>query len=188
MEATTTSTWKQAIRVLEGVLIKYRNVKSLMTDMCRPFIVHALDADHRVLFFIFLSCMSSKCNIETVKQIIECNVDNHPNIIILYQGSITSSARRVMEQIPFYRVQWFDIAELQFDITEHEWFCPHRRLSSEEVHRLVQEIGAGKKSCLHDLPKLLTTDPVVKWLGFEKGDVIEVRRKRGEPIAYRLVR
>jgi len=59
-------------------------------------------------------------------------------------------------------------------------------MKEEEVKKLLERYGITKKQ----LPKILTTDPVVKALGAKVGDVIEIERK--SPVAgvtkyYRVV-
>ena len=66
---------------------------------------------------------------------------------------------------------------------------PSKRIlpaQEEEVKKLLERYGITKKQ----LPKILTTDPVVKALGAKVGDVIEIERK--SPVAgvtkyYRVV-
>ena len=74
----------------------------------------------------------------------------------------------------------------EFDIFKHELVPKHRIMKEEEVKKLLERYGITKKQ----LPKILTTDPVVKALGAKVGDVIEIERK--SPVAgvtkyYRVV-
>lgn len=68
----------------------------------------------------------------------------------------------------------------------HQLVPEHSVLSEEEQKRILEQYKITKTQ----LPKIFTTDPVVKALGAKAGDVLRiVRRSRtaGTAIYYRLV-
>lgn len=75
-------------------------------------------------------------------------------------------------------VEQFTHATLQFNVLSHVWVPPHTRVpSAAHPHRI-------------DYPKLLTTDPVVRFMGWEAGDVVRVDRPsetNGVASTHRLV-
>lgn len=132
-----------------------------------------------MIIYVFLT---QKFTIENAKEVFELSQKlkcNH--FMLLYRNVLTSAARKVFENALDYCIEKFEYQELIFDITQHRLFFPHRRLSRQEVQAIKAKIPD-----LQSLPKLLKSDPVCRFLGFEKNDVIEIRRP--DSIAFRLVR
>jgi len=77
-------------------------------------------------------------------------------------------------------------AELKFDITTHRMVPEHQVLSNEEKAELL------KRYKLKDtqLPRMKTTDPISRYFGLQKGDVVRIIRKSdtaGRYVTYRVV-
>ena len=74
----------------------------------------------------------------------------------------------------------------QFNVLEHELVPEHRVLSPEEAARVLRELGVEP----WQLPWISYNDPVVKAIGAQPGDIIEIKRKSftaGEIKVYRVV-
>ena len=72
------------------------------------------------------------------------------------------------------------------DILKHELVPQHAILSEEEKKELLEKL----KITQGQLPKILTTDSVVKAIGAKEGDVVKIMRKSitaGKHTYYRLV-
>ena len=72
-------------------------------------------------------------------------------------------------------------------ILNHEYVPKHEILSEKEVEKLLKRYKLESKM---QLPKILSTDPVVKAIGAKKGDVLKITRKSmtaGEAVYYRVV-
>lgn len=81
-------------------------------------------------------------------------------------------------------IQAFLIEELQFDITTHTRWLPHRVLTQKE-----QEDIKKRYTSLGVLPILSREDAAARWIGLRPGQVCEVQRKSetaGIAIVYRL--
>ena len=77
-------------------------------------------------------------------------------------------------------------AEKKFNILEHELVPEHMILSKEEAKEVLDKYNAK----IEQLPKILSTDPVIKAIGAKKGDIIKIIRKSKtakKAIAYRVV-
>ena len=72
----------------------------------------------------------------------------------------------------------------EINIFESELVPKHRILSEEEKKALLAKYNAK----LSQLPRILTTDPVVKALGAKPGDVLEITRKNPEIGEYKYYR
>jgi len=78
------------------------------------------------------------------------------------------------------------VLEKEYDILKHELVPEHILLKEEERKKLLEEL----KILPQQLPKILTTDPVVKEIEAKEGDVLKIIRKSqtaGETTYYRLV-
>lgn len=71
-------------------------------------------------------------------------------------------------------------------ILEHFLVPKHRVLSPEEAQKVLEKYRIKP----HQLPYILTSDPVVKALGAKPGDIIEIIRESptaGKAVYYRVV-
>jgi len=74
----------------------------------------------------------------------------------------------------------------KINVLKHELVPQHILLSKEEAKAILSRMGIDK----HELPWILSTDPVAKELGAKPGDVIMIIRKSetaGVAIAFRYV-
>jgi DNA-directed RNA polymerase subunit H (RpoH/RPB5) len=127
-------------------------------------------------------CTMEKFNIDSVKYIIyHLQQANMTHGIVIYQNTITSSARKAIEHLQDYILELFEVRELQYNPTRHRLYCPHTRLSKQD---LAHELSSIKIS---SLPVLLRTDVVSRYFRFMKGDIIRVHRHNNS-IAYRIVK
>jgi len=99
--------------------------------------------------------------------------------IIVYKDNATPMAKKVIDNSQDIIIELFTEEELQYNITKHRLVPKHERLSPEEA-------VAFKKSFGIKFPSLLITDPVSRFYGYSRGDIIKVTRKDG--IIYRIVK
>ncbi len=106
--------------------------------------------------------------------------------IIVISGQLTSQAKQKMIDINYeLQVECFNISELMVNITEHSYVPKHILLTKEEKKMLLKRYKIKE----HQLPKILTTDPVAKYLGLKKGDVVKIIRDSetaGKYVTYRI--
>lgn len=73
-----------------------------------------------------------------------------------------------------------------FDVTKHELIPKHEILPKEEKKKLLKDLNISERQ----LPKIKKSDPVIKEIEAEVGDVIKITRKSsvaGKSIYYRIV-
>ena len=125
-------------------------------------------------------CDHPKLNIEIIKNYIcilkEFNIDHS---IIIYNNSLTSSAKRVVDNVQDIKIELFLVDELQYNITTHRYFIPHVKVNETEKKEIYKKIG-------NKLPILLASDPVSRFYNFEPEDLIKVTRTNGF-VSYRKV-
>ncbi len=76
--------------------------------------------------------------------------------------------------------------EINIDIEKHSLVPKHTKLSDKEKNALFQHFNVNE----FNLPKILNTDPAIKKLNAQAGDVIKIERKSitaGKSIYYRAV-
>jgi DNA-directed RNA polymerase I, II, and III subunit RPABC1 len=137
---------------------------------------------------IFFSAMP-KFNTERAHEYITMmdDLDIHHGIIV-YRDGITSSAKKVIENLPSHslgfdvhlKVELFNENELTFNITKHHLQPKFESLGREESKAFKKQFGVK-------FPAILTTDPVVRFYGWQSGLVIKITRKSGY-VAYRIVK
>lgn len=74
----------------------------------------------------------------------------------------------------------------EIDISKNELVPKHFVLSEKEKEELLKRYGITLK----ELPRILSSDPMVKKLGAKPGDVIKIERKSptaGKTVYYRVV-
>jgi DNA-directed RNA polymerase subunit H (RpoH/RPB5) len=136
--------------------------------------------DKEELLKIFY-CIHMKVNIEIVKNYLQ-NLEELGiyHCIIVYNQMITSSTKKIFENMIQFEFEIFHLDELQYDLTEHILYYPHIKLKNEEKQQI-------SKNIIKHLPIILQTDPVSRYFHFKKGDIIKIIRK-GSIIVYRIVK
>lgn len=82
-------------------------------------------------------------------------------------------------------IQLFWIDTLVINITKHEFVPKHRVISEEEKILLLKKYSL---TSYNQLPLILKNDPVAKYYGMKRCDIVEIKRESetaGEYISYR---
>lgn len=108
------------------------------------------------------------------------------NAILVLRVDITGYAKQaVQEMSDSCRIEHFKEAELLVDITEHTLVPEHRLLSQNEKIELL------KRYRLKDtqLPRIQPNDPVARYYGMKRGQVVKIIRPSetaGRYVTYRV--
>ena len=106
--------------------------------------------------------------------------------IIIISGILTPQAKQKMMDINCeLPVECFNISELMVNITEHFYVPKHELLSDEKKAMLLKRYKIKESQ----LPKILTSDPVARYLGLRRGNVVKITRDSetaGKYITYRI--
>ena len=79
-----------------------------------------------------------------------------------------------------------DIKKRVFNLFDHELVPKHEILSNTEIKDLLEKFHIKP----YQLPYIRTSDPVVKWIGAQQGDILKISRKSltaGSSNAYKYV-
>ncbi|KAH9413666.1 DNA-directed RNA polymerases I, II, and III subunit RPABC1 [Dermatophagoides pteronyssinus] len=129
-----------------------------------------------------------KIGIKTVKNY--CHRMQEENItraiIVVQQGMTPSAKQALVDMLPKYIIEQFLESELLINITEHELVPQHIILTVEEKAELL----ARYKLKESQLMRIQASDPVARYYGLKRGQVVKIIRPSetaGRYISYRLV-
>ena len=130
----------------------------------------------------------SKLRVTVVREICEyaeqcrCN-----HFIIVYADTITPFTKTTIANYKAdhnCRIETFSTNQLQYNITEHNLVPPHRLLEPAEQEEVLKRMQVTPAQ----LPKIFTSDPVVKWYGARVGQVMEITRPSPDGHFYKAHR
>ena len=106
--------------------------------------------------------------------------------IIIISGNLTSQAKQKLIDINHeLLVQCYKLSELMVNITEHTYVPKHVVLSNEEKTALLRRYKIKE----NQLPKILSSDPIARYLGLRRGNVVKIIRgseTSGQYVTYRF--
>lgn len=121
----------------------------------------------------------TKVGIKQLKEMLQRATDvNH--IIIVYANDITTFAKQSLEEYKDIRFELFSFAELAFNVSKHE-LVPKHMIYTKHLKDVCQTFHVKK----HNLPKIMMHDPVIKYIGAQKGDLVKIFREN--TVYYRMV-
>lgn len=129
-----------------------------------------------------------KIGIKTVKNYCQrMQEENITRAIIVVQQGMTPSAKQALiDMAPKYILEQFLEAELLINITEHELVPKHILLTPEEKAELLSRYKLKESQ----LMRIQAGDPVARYFGLKRGQVVKIIRPSetaGRYISYRLV-
>jgi DNA-directed RNA polymerases I, II, and III subunit RPABC1 len=106
--------------------------------------------------------------------------------IMVTQGALSPQARKVITAtMQFTPIECFMQDDLLVNITHHELVPTHVLLSREEKTALLARYRLKETQ----LPRILSKDPVARYLGLKRGNVVKIIRNSetaGRYASYRL--
>ena len=140
----------------------------------------------RRTYFEYIS--EQKLNARTIDKFVEMmrSIPKIDSGILIIAGKLTQLAKQRIDEInPIIRVEIFTEGELVVNITKHELVPKHILLSPQEKSELLKRYNIKQSQ----LPKIFVTDPVAKYHGLTRGDVVKIIRvseTAGKYITYRI--
>jgi DNA-directed RNA polymerase I, II, and III subunit RPABC1 len=108
--------------------------------------------------------------------------------IVIIQQNLTPFAKQALaEMAPRYMIEHFQEAELLVNITEHILVPKHKLLTDPEKQTLLAKYKLEDSQ----LPRIQVNDPVARYYGLQKGQVVKIIRPSetaGRYVTYRYRR
>jgi DNA-directed RNA polymerase I, II, and III subunit RPABC1 len=107
-------------------------------------------------------------------------------VLVVRQGLTPFARQAVAEMSSEFRLECFREAELRVDVTEHELVPRHVVLEPAEKRELLRRYKLKEMQ----LPRIQAEDPVARFYGVEKGQVMKIIRPSetaGRYVTYRVV-
>ena len=127
---------------------------------------------------------------ENLQLILSKMGSNITRAIVIVDVGVTPSAKAIIKTLAKKKIyiDVFTITETQFNLIDHEYIPKHEIKTKKEKKSLLKAYGITQA----DMPHIKTTDPVIKYLGATKGQLIKITRESDtqpgyKTIAYRIV-
>lgn len=107
-------------------------------------------------------------------------------IIVVQQGMTPSAKQSLVDMAPKYVLEQFLESELLINLTEHELVPEHVVMTPEEKKELLNKYKLKE----NQLMRIQAGDPVARYYGLKRGQVVKIIRASetaGRYISYRLV-
>lgn len=104
--------------------------------------------------------------------------------ILVYPGTITPSAKKYIEKSSGTNIEIFSEDELICNITKHHLMPRHTVLSTTEKEILFSTNNFSE----NELPRIHLDDPVARYFGMRRGDVVKIQRRSETAGIYVLFR
>ncbi|KAI1461424.1 RPB5 subunit of DNA-directed RNA polymerase [Annulohypoxylon moriforme] len=115
-----------------------------------------------------------------------CAHENHHTGILVSHVSVSPSAKKEIAKFAQWTsIEWFLEEDLLINITHHELVPRHVVLSKAEKAALLKRYRLKETQ----LPRILQKDPVAKYFGMKRGQVVKIIRSSetaGRYASYRL--
>lgn len=137
-------------------------------------VVHKEEPDGKNKSLLVYFSDEEKMALKHLKLLLE-NLINEgiKNLIIVLREGISPAAKKFILECGSISITSFVEKNLLFNITHHRLIPKHRIISENEKQKLLK-VKMIKESVM---PKILISDPVAKYYGAQRGDVVEIERK-----------
>lgn len=115
-----------------------------------------------------------------------CSDNHYRTGILISHVAVSSTAKKEIARFAQWTsIEWFLEEDMLVNITHHELVPRHVILSREEKAALLKRYRLKETQ----LPRILQKDPVAKYFGLRRGQVVKIIRKSetaGRYASYRL--
>ena len=131
-------------------------------------------------------CDEASVGIKTMRNFcIHITEKNFSTGIFIYQNSMTPSANKLIPTVSPATIEIFQENDLIVNITHHELVPIHLKLNREEKKELLTRYRLKESQ----LPRIQREDPVARYLGLKRGEIVKIIRRSetsGRYASYRI--
>ncbi|ODV91841.1 hypothetical protein CANCADRAFT_76759 [Tortispora caseinolytica NRRL Y-17796] len=131
-------------------------------------------------------CEEESVGIKSMRTFCVHIVDKHFSTgIFIYKNSITPAANKLIPSVAPSTIETFVESDLVVNITRHILVPKHIRLSTAEKKDLLSKYRLKESQ----LPRIQREDPVARYLGLKRGQVVKIIRRSetaGRYASYRI--
>jgi len=148
-------------------------------------LVEKADDEQSQLFVFFPE--DEKVGVKPIKEYTErMREESVSNAILVLKVGMTPIAKQAIQEVSdSVRIEYFLEAELLVDITEHKLVPDHQVLTQNEKQELLKRYRLKETQ----LPRIQPTDPVARYYGMRRGQVVKITRlseTAGRYVTYRI--
>lgn len=125
-----------------------------------------------------------KFNVERIQEYISImkKIDVFHSVIV-YRDNATPVAKKIIDESTDVKIELFKEEEMQYNITKH-YLVPKHELAFEKSTTGCKDFKAKYSD---KFPILLKNDPISRFYGYNRGDIIKITR-RGGIVMFRIVK
>lgn len=148
-------------------------------------LVEKADDESNQLFVFFPE--DEKVGVKPIKTFTDrMQAEGVSNAIMVLRVDITPFAKQaVQEMSDSFRIEHFKESELLVDITKHQLVPEHQVLTQNEKTELLKRYRLKDSQ----LPRMQVSDPIARYLGMKRGQVVKIIRPSetaGRYVTYRI--
>ncbi len=147
----------------------YTNAEPVILDTDMTKVVFALTKDHVKKFFASMKDIDTPARMQEV-------FDRKNIVLVVSEMPIPTNMATLQHKEKLMEggiLQVFTKAELKYNPSKHELVPKHERMTETEVKDLLEKYNIRGKA---QLPVILKTDVMAKWLGLRSGEVVRITR------------
>jgi DNA-directed RNA polymerase I, II, and III subunit RPABC1 len=190
--------WKTVTQMLldRGYLVPQSEIEMTLDDFISKFgeipnrddlfTLHRKKDDPTAQIFVFWP-KEPKLGVKPIKEYYKkMKAESVSRAIIIFQHSITPYAKTCLANMKQFYIEQFKETELLVNITKHYLVPQHIVLTNDEKAQLLAKYKLKESQ----LPRIQAMDPVARYYGLQRGQVVKIIRPSetaGRYVTYRLV-
>ena len=108
--------------------------------------------------------------------------ENISNILIIKSGKLTPMANTTINELSsMHMIQVFGVEDIMNNPTTHSLVPKHELLTNKDANDIIEAYKIKKSQLL----RIYTSDPIVRYYGWRRGNIIKITRNKG--IVYRCI-
>lgn len=137
-------------------------------------VVHKDDSDGKTMTILVFFTEEEKMSLKSLKILLENIVkEGILNLVIVLREGISPAAKKFAQECESISITTFMEKDLLFNVTHHRLVPKHRIISESEKQQLLKDKMIKENA----MPKILISDPIAKYFGAQRGDVLEIERQ-----------